>query len=224
MHNCKATRNQLIEAAIEHRSSEQSVPLPPELEECPACGEEFAALRSLLRVADQAIESSLPSESYWSGYHTRLRQSLASEPSPASRPSAGTSALALPRNLFTTSIRVPVPAAALLILLFGVSIVFATHWRRETVGEPLSDSPSVVTKTVEVPVIQERTVTRVVYRDRSRRASSDIAQIEKTAQSAAKATNRPHQAMVNTPISLVGFKPTNDPKLTIIKGSYRDEK
>jgi hypothetical protein len=119
---------------------------------------------------------------------------------------------------------VPVPVAAILMILFGLSIVFAMHSRRQPITESLAGTPSVVTKTIEVPVIQERTVTRVVYRDRSRRTISDLARIEKTARTESKGTGQKNGPVANTPISLVGFKPTSDPKLTIIKGSYRDEK
>lgn len=228
MHNCKATRKRLIEEALNQTPSDQSGPLLAELERCPSCREEFASLRSVLRVADQALESALPAEGFWSGYHARLRQLLERDSSLASRPRTETGALVLLRSLLqklaTASVPVPVPVAAVLIILFGLSIAFGMHSRRQTVAEPLSGPPSVVTKTVEVPVIQERTVTRVVYRDRSRRSISDVAGIEKTARSAARVTNRPNESVANTPINLVGFKPTSDPKLTIIKGSYRDEK
>lgn len=228
MHNCKATRRQLIEEALNKTPSDQSGPLLAELERCPSCREEFASLRSVLRITDQAMESALPAESFWSGYHARLRQSLERDDSLASRPRTETGALVMLRGLLqrlvTASVSVPVPVAAVLIILFGLSIAFATHSRRQPTTEPPSGTSTVVTKTVEVPVIQERTVTRVVYRDRSRRTISDIARIEKSARSAAKVTDRTNAPVANTPISLVGFKPTSDPRLTIIKGSYRDEK
>ena len=228
MHNCKATRKQLIEEALNETPSDQSGPLIGELARCPSCREELASLRSVLRMADQAMESALPAESFWSGYHARLRQSLEHDASPASLPRTDTGALLRLRSqlqrLATASVRVPVPVAAVLIILFGLSIVFATHSRRASTTSAPFGTPPVITKTVEVPVIQERTVTRVVYRDRSRRPSSDIARVEKTSRSEGKVPNRASEPAVNTPISLVGFKPTSDPKLTIIKGSYRDEK
>jgi hypothetical protein len=224
MHNCKAIRKRLIEEALDQTPSDQSGPLLAEIERCPACREEFASLRSVLRVADQAMESALPAESFWSGYHARLRQSMERDSSLASRPRNETGALVLLRNLFTTSVRVPVPVAAILIVLFGLSIVFATHSRTQPIAEPLTGTSSVVTKTVEVPVIQERIVTRVVYRDKSGPATRNIARLEKTARGAAKVTDRRNEPTDSTPISLVGFKPTSDPKLTIIKGSYQDEK
>jgi len=227
MHNCKATRRRLIEEVLNLTPSDQSGQILAELERCPHCREEFASLRSVLRIADQGMESALPAESFWSGYHARLRQSLELDSSLASRPRTESGVLVVLRSLLqrlaTASVRVPVPVAAVLIILFGLSIVFATHSRRQPTTESLSGASTVVTKTVEVPVIQERTVTRVVYRDRSRQATSNIARIEKTPRSAAKVTN-PNEPVANTPISLVGFKPTSDPKFTIIKGSDRDEK
>ncbi len=224
MHNCKATRKQLIEEALNQTPSDQNRPLLAELEACASCREEFVSLRSVLRVADQAIESTLPAESFWSGYHARLRQSLERDDSLAPQPRTEKGALVLLgsflQRLVTASVSVPVPVAAVLIILFGLSIAFATHSRRQPTKESPSGRSTVITKTVEVPVIQERTVTRIVYRDRSRRAS-DIAGTEKSARNAAKVTNRLNEPVANTPISLVGFKPTSDPKFTIIKGSYR---
>ena len=227
MHNCKATRKRLIEEAMSQTPSDQSGSLLAEIEQCPACREEFASLRSVLRVADQAMESTLPGESFWSGYHARLRQSLERDSSLASRSRSKTGALILLRNLLrrlaTASVRVPVPVAAVVIVLFGLTIVFATHLRPQPIAEPLTATSSVVTKTVEVPVIQERTVTRVVYRDKSGPATRDLARLEKT-RSAARVTDRRNDTTERAPINLVGFKPTSDPKLTIIKGSYHDEK
>ena len=105
----------------------------------------------------------------------------------------------------------PIPLAAALLVFLGGSFVFALNSRR-----PLSPPPPiVVTKTVEVPVpqekIREKVVTRVVYRERDRRQPSRA-----KANAIAARRNEPAE----TPISLVGFKPTNEVKLTIIKGSY----
>ena len=232
MHNCKATRKRLIELALNKSTPDQSEPVLDELERCRACREEFASLRSVLRVADQAMEATLPENSFWSGYHARLRQSLERDSSSrdsslAAQPRTDTALVGL-RNLLlrlpTASVRVPVPVAAVAIVLFGLSIAFAMHSRPQTIAGPLTVTSPVVTKTVEVPVIQNRVVTRVVYRDRSRRSVADIDRTEKTARTQSNLTNRSNEPAANAPISLVGFKPTSDPKLTIIKGSYRDDK
>ncbi len=52
MHNCKATRKQLIELALNQTASDQKEPLLAELERCPACRAEFVSFRrySALRI------------------------------------------------------------------------------------------------------------------------------------------------------------------------------
>ncbi len=62
------------------------------------------------------------------------------------------------RRIWTTSIRVPVPVAACLVLLFLLSV------RQRQAPAP----PRVVVKTerVEIPVVTERVVTKLVYRER----------------------------------------------------------
>ena len=216
MHNCKANRETLIALAL--NPCDQIQPLPAELETCATCREEYAALRNALRVADQAKQSALPAESFWPGYQARLRQRLetgsqSEVPSDAFEKRA--SLRTLLGNLFTSSVRVPVPLAAALLIFLGGSFALALNFRRP-IAPP---QPIVETKTVEVPVpqekIREKIVTRIVYRERDRRQSPRV-----QANVIAARPNEPAE----TPISLVGFKPTNEVKLTIIKGSYRDEK
>lgn len=228
MHDCKATRKRLIELALDETPSDQSDPLVDELARCQPCREEYASIRSVLRVTDQAMQAALPSENFWAGYHARLTQSVMRDSEAGDfslAPRTETDRPVRLRNflqrLATASVPVPVPFAAIMIVLFGLSIVFAMQSRPQTLVPVIGTSP--VTRTVEVPVIRDRVVTRVVYRDRSQRSTSDIARIEKTKRTESKVTDR-QNGLENTPISLVGFKPTSDPKLTIIKGSYRDEK
>ena len=209
MHDCKATRERLNELA----GSGEDVQLLNELEQCEACNGEYLSLRSTLRLADQAIRAAAPADDFWPGYHARLRQSLESvsnldaPPRPAERSGVLASLLAF----FTASVRVPVPIAAILLLVLGATIVFALRSRRS----PVTGPPIIVTKTVEVPVIHEKTVTQVVYRDRNRR---------EIASQRANANLMVQRQNGRTPVSLSGFTPTNEVKLTIIKGSYQDEK
>jgi hypothetical protein len=225
MHNCKAIKKNLIEEALGQTPSNQNGSLRDEIKQCPACREEFASLCSVLRVADQAIGSALPPETFWPGYQARLRLSLERDSSLSARPS-NTGAWAnlgnLVRRLATAS--VPVPVAVVLIVLIGLSIAFAMQARRQPAAELLSGPAPAKIRTVEVPLIHERTVTRIVYRDRSRRITSDLDRQERTARIKSKLTDKPNLSLANAPISLIGFRPTSDPKLTIIKGSYRDEK
>lgn len=224
MHNCKAVRSRLIEQALDETLSGQAG-LPADLEDCPTCREEFASLRSVLRVADQAMQSTQPEEGFWSDYHARLSQSLKSGSPAATTVRSGqlqpgfTSWM---RKLVTASVPVPVPLASVLLVLVGGSLLFAMNSRRSSGAESLPGPPSVVTKIVEVPVIQERTVTRVVYRERN--SGSSRGGVLSPARSADGAAVAKRSNSPESPISLVGFKPANEVKLTMIKGSDRDEK
>jgi hypothetical protein len=119
------------------------------------------------------------------------------------------------RNLFTSSVRIPIPlaagAAALLIVL-GVSFAFVLNSRRQV----KTPAPIFVTKTVEVPVPQDRpvekVVTRIVYRDSDRR---------RPFRGGNAIAARPRTSPSEIPLNLIGFKPANEVNLTIIKGSQR---
>jgi len=207
MHDCKTTRERLNELAV----SGEDTQLLDGLRHCEACREEYEALRSTLRLTDQALRSA-PAEDFWPGYHGRLRQRLegvSQEHAPAVtvEPSG---ALTWLRSLVTGSVRVPVPIAAVLL-----TILFAVKSRRAR-ATVLPGETTVVTETVEVPVIHEKTLTRLVHRNRDRREGNE----RRGAAAFAQRQNETGKA----PVSLSGFTPTNEVKLTIIKGSYRDEK
>jgi hypothetical protein len=214
MHNCKATRETLVALALIEAQSHQAQPLPAEVAKCAACLEEYAALLNLVRVADQVKDSALPGDEFWPGYQARLRQNLVSATAsiPTRALESQTSLRRLLRDLLTTSVRVPIPVAAALLLIAGVSFLFAINSRRQVEAV----APIVVTRTVEVPVPQEKpvdkVVTRIVYRERDRRRSSSAIAAQQKASPA------------DIPMNLIGFKPANEVKLTIIKGSTHDEK
>jgi len=209
MHDCKATRERLNELA----GGGEDAQFLNELRQCEVCNGEYASLQSTLRLADQAMRAAAPADDFWPTYHARLRQRLesVSKVDASSRPAERSGVLASLLAFFTASVRVPVPIAAILLLAFGATIVFALRSGRSPVTMP----PIIVTKTVEVPVIHEKTVTQVVYRDRDRR---------EVASRKANANLMVQRQSERAPVSLSGFTPTNEVKLTIIKGSYQDEK
>jgi hypothetical protein len=90
---------------------------------------------------------------------------------------------------------------ALTILAFAALVVFSVRVARR----PPVQTPVIVHVPVEVPMVQEKVVTRVVYRERtiirSRKPTTE-----------------------ETPASLAGFKPTEDVKLVVIKGGAPYEK
>lgn len=218
MHNCKATKETLVALALNEAQSNQIQPLPAEVAKCAACLQEYASLLSVVRVAGQVKESALPRDDFWPGYQARLRQSLINDTTSrvSGRALESHSGLSVRlRNLFTSSVRIPVPmvagAAALLIVL-AVSFALALNSRRQV----KTPAPIVVTKTVEVPVPQDRpvekVVTRIVYRDSDRRRPFGRGNA---------IAARPGTSASEIPLNLIGFKPANEINLTIIKGSQR---
>lgn len=246
MHNCKLTRNGLVDLALDELPSAEAAQLLSELNGCSSCREEFATLRNTWRASGQALQSALPTEEFWTGYHARLRDKLGQQlhqfeqDSPeASQPSLDSpvwlrirsgvvmqtaSLRSMGWKLLTTSVRVPVPVALALVCLSGISVLALAGRARVGPVEPInappsSQSPPVETRLVQVPVIQERVVTRVVYVEKksSRSTTSNSPNREYGVARAGSDTS------AETAMSLVGFKPTDQVKLSIIKGNH-DEK
>src|SRR5438128_5426723 len=163
MHDCKATRERLNELV----GSCEDAQLLKELRQCEACNGEYAALRNTLRLADQAVRAAAPADDFWPAYHARLRQSLenVSKVDAPSKPAERSRVRASLLAFFTASVRVPVPIAAILLVVLGATVVFGLRSRRS----PVTVTPIIVTKTIEAPVIHEKTVTQVGYRKRARR-------------------------------------------------------
>jgi hypothetical protein len=211
MHNCKQSKEELIEIALRGW-----VPPPDELSACPRCREELASLRGVIQSTDEAMQLVKPREDFWPGYQLRLRQRLEADSELPIKSSPHLAAPATPkwRRLFTASVPIPVPlaCAVLAFVVFALGFIWQARAARST---PASPAPaSVVTRTVEVPVVQEKVVTRVVYRDR-RIALPQLAQKPRSPQS---------EESSQAAEGLAGFTPAPEPKLTIIKASYRDEK
>jgi anti-sigma factor RsiW len=225
MHNCKLTRRDFVDLALDEIPAAKAKRLLAELNDCEACQVEYAALRSTLHVSNRALRSSLPAEEFWRGYHSRLQAKLVTsevqrieEAVPLPLSSRAWFAL---RTFFATSVRVPVPAALGLILLFGASF-FLVRARTQVNASPSAPVALVETKTIEVPVIQEKVVTRVVYVEKqSNRSNGGANGLDRKGLPAALTGSDPG---AKTAMSLAGFKPTDEVKLTVIKGSDKDEK
>ena len=217
MHNCTETKERLIELVLDGR--------PVEANACAECRAEFDALNMTLRMTSRLSETAAPTESYWSGYHARLREKLATTPNPSHAEKQRRKEKLGPlfetmRLCVRTTVRVPLPLALAVIIACVAFGVFAFRRAEQPVAQP----PLLVHVPVQVPVVQEKVVTRVVYRDRrsssrnSRRAINDDAQTESTfAKSRKPSTDE-------IPASLNGFKPTDEVKLTVIKGGSPYEK
>lgn len=69
MHKCSETKERLIEMVLD------GVDGAAELDGCAECQTEFAALNATLRMT-RRLNHAGPDESYWAGYHARLRQKI----------------------------------------------------------------------------------------------------------------------------------------------------
>jgi hypothetical protein len=167
-----------------------------ELRACAECREEFGELSDTLRVTGRFIETATPPPSYWPGYHARLKERLRAAQQPRVVPGQYP---AVKRSWLTrfvfSSVRVPVPVGLALFFLVRV---------------PAAEV-SIVHVPVEVPVTQERTVERIVYR-------------EKQSTKPRRTPVAPKPAADPTVASLQGFTPADEVKLTVIKGGSTNEK
>jgi hypothetical protein len=200
MHNCRETKERLTELALDEAM------LPAELGQCDECRTEFEALNATLRVTARLRETVAPSEDYWIDYHARLRERIFHAKAQRSKEEFAPlfAPLRLCLNLLLRflkfSVPVPVPLAIAGIILLGV---IATR-------KSPAPNPVVVHVPVEVPVVQEKTITQVVYRDRRPTSKpSKRASLAPTAE--------------NTFANLAGFKPADEVKLTVIKGGISNE-
>jgi len=144
MHNCKIIRSSLTDLALDEIQPQLKTQLLAELKDCSACHEEFASIRNALRVSRQALRSTLPAESFWSGYHDRLINRIENYAPLTPRVPWRSRIWLAVRKLSTASVRVPVPVgAAALVLLLGALSFFAWHSRRPVIAPPalLDDDP-----------------------------------------------------------------------------------
>jgi hypothetical protein len=208
MHNCRETKEQFTELLLDGDDRR--------LDEawCSECRAEFDAINATLRVTTRLRETAAPGESYWSGYHARLREKLSRAKAQRRKEEPGF-AFATLRLFVRTTVRVPVPLVAAVILAFAVLGLSAIRAARETTNP----APMIVHVPVEVPVVQEKIVTRVVYRER-RALPRSSKQIITSATTFAKSQSRTE----DIPPSLTGFKPAEEIKFTVIKGGSPNEK
>ena len=217
MHNCKRTKDALIDLAVGELSEAQARAIRAELHSCEACRDEQMAIAGTLRVSRQALSGEHGSDEFWRSYHSRLQDRLKGMPVVEKSPGAnfwnGLRAFA------TSSVRIPLPAAFAAVALVCV-LSFAALSRGQVNQIPATPIAQVEVQTVHVPVVQERVVREVIYKERKRpkQLTVDYANLN-TATATAKPVTDPASKL-----NLVGFKPANQVKMTIIKGNDQDEK
>ena len=208
MHSCNQTKEQITELLLDGADCRPEEALAGELRACAECRNEFEALSATLRITARSLKLSAPTDEYWPTYHAKLRHKLSNVHalSESHEPS-------LFVRFFRFSIPVPAPVALGLIIACAILIPLGIRAARKEPAQP----SSVVR--VEVPVVQEKIVTQVVYRNRwlPNRASKRLNNVAPTVESTFARGKK-----VAAPF--VGFKPAEDVKLTVIKGGSGNEK
>ena len=199
MHNCREVKEQITELLLDGADCRSDEVLSAELRRCAECRSEFEALSATLRITNRSRELSAPTDGYWTSYHAKLRQNLVnvSALSASHKPSVF-------ERFIRFSIPVPAPVALAVIIACAIAVPVAVRAaRQQTVLDP-SVVHVPVEVPVQVPVIQEKIVTRVVYRERR--------------------TSKRTQAEPKVESTFAKFKPTDEVKLTVIKGGSQYEK
>lgn len=236
MHNCKATREMISELLLAEENYAQDISLSKDLENCEACRAEFDSVKNTLRITTKLFETVTPPESYWTAYHATLKQKLINSHTQQSHQGAPTEGgpyksshharVSWVAGFFKSSVRVPMPVAIGLMLSFVLSLLLVARVYRE--GDVPTPPVSIVRVPVEVPLIKEKPVIRVVYRDRDRRAtlkrSNRATGSSEINPSVARSQSPKGFSGDTRPAALAGFKPPDEIKLTVIKGGSPDEK
>ena len=229
MHNCRETRERITELALDG-ADVRSDKVTAALGQCSECHADFASLSATLRMTNRLRDAAAPAENYWTGYHALLRKRLLSAgeepPAKAQRRKdelgplfASFAPLHLCARALLFPVRVPLFAAALVVCSLLALFAFAAT-RRPLVQ---AQAPVIVHVPVEVPVVREKMVAKIVYRDRrSRSRTAKRATNGPTPESTLARSQKPR--IDTEPVTLTGFKPNDEIKLTVIKGGSPNEK
>lgn len=225
MHDCRKTKEDLIDLVFNEVDAEEELRLLEELEECRGCSAEYSSMQEALSNFDEAAPAMLPAAEFWPEHHVRLEKRI-DQFAGASR------AHVLPfwRRALGTSFSIPVPAAIAAALLLAATSVLAvrsyifTQEIKTTNGQAAVEKIQYVEVPVEKRVVEEKIVTRTVYVTKRSRQNNQSAPTIQDIQD--NMTARTDKAAVPNPTrpSLNGFQPPSDVKLTVIKGSFNDEK
>lgn len=129
------------------------------------------------------------------------------------------------RRLLTSSVRVPLPVAACAALAFALSAyaLVAPGARTQTTATT-TNAPSPVVKIVEVPVVEERVVERVVYVEKKERPASRPANRQLASAGRNPSAGRPaSDASYVTPVDMAVFEPAGEMNFRIVKRGKTDD-
>ena len=243
MHDCQATRARLIDLIC--GEADDAERLSAEVRSCAACAQEHRALSEVFRSFDRAADEVRPAEEFWPRYRARLARRIHAAESEAAlapvgaarvtRARARTPPAAWLRRALAAQWRVPAPVAVAALTLIACLAPLAL--RRPSVAvapvrqvnecaplanQSASTASEPAVRTIEIPVVYEKIVTRTVYVARPARKAARSARTE----DARLAANSPSVRNEAAPRrdTLTGFRPAGDVRLRVIKGSFENER
>jgi hypothetical protein len=231
MHSCRRIESRLVELLFDDVEVEERRRLLAEIEGCASCAGQYGSLSDTLVVVERATAAAaaaLPPESYWPHYNAALRSRLQT-PQPVT---AGAETKARPhifQRLLRAELRIPLPVAAALFVCLIISSALAFRPTRVAPSRDAANvSPVESIRVVEVPVIKEKTVTRIVYVEKKRQPSRALAPLVARAPEMPDlviARNKPEEETgFFTRANLKGFQPADEMKIRVLKRNDANEK
>jgi hypothetical protein len=227
MHDCRTMESRLVDLVFGELEANEKLHLMAEVEACADCLDEYCSLTGTLLVLDRAVEASTPDESYWP-LHQAMRRERLEEIAPR---------VIVPereplwKRIFAARLHVPVPVAAAITLALLVSSVLAL--RPSTKEAQAAAQPLIVRQAppqmIEVPVIQEKIVTRTVYVEKKEREKTEARRTPSTTQrnnptlTARRAEAESVQGGFFTHANLTDFQPADEMRIRVIKRNNPDE-
>lgn len=229
MHDCREVESKLIDLVFDELEADEKLRLLGETESCASCLNARRSMTGTLVVFDRAIEAASPDENYWQGYDERLRRKLCSLNAIAPENRAP-----FWKRIFAASLPVPVPVAAVIIIALLVSSVLALRRSNPDAAKPTQAiassalTSSAPIKIIEVPVVSEKVVTRIVYVERKGSEKNEVRRpptlIAQSKPSASARHAGEEQSGFITRANLAGFEPTSEVKIRMIRRSDEVEK
>lgn len=228
MHDCRTMQNRLVDLIFDELQADEKLRLLAEVETCTGCLGEYRSMTGTLLVFDSAAEAALPDESYWPEHRAALRERLEEVlPARAHAPQRDS----LWKRIFAARLPVPVPVAAVITLALLASSVLALRPSKAVVAAPTqpqiaTNAPVATPPTViEVPVVRERVVTRIVYvvKRVGEKKEALPAGRNEMALTATNAGRESGQGGLFTRANLTDFQPPDELKIRIVKRSNDED-
>jgi anti-sigma factor RsiW len=227
MHDCRTMESRLVDLVFGELEIDETSRLMAEMETCAGCLSEYRSMTGTLLVFDEAVEASTPVESYWPE-HQAMRRERLEQIAPRANVLKREP---LWKRIFTAKLPVPVPIAAALVLALLASSVLAL--RPSTKEVTTAVQPPVVRQAlpqvIEVPVVQEKVITRIVYVEKKERERNEARRPNPTVQrdnptlTARRAEEESVQGGLFTHANLTDFQPADEMRIRVIRRSNPDE-